>query len=96
MNSVDDLKEKYGDLLWVDHLDVTDTPAIFAVVDQAFKELGKIDVVVSNAGYGLIGAAEELTNDQITHQINTNLVGSIQLVRDSYHVIHHVKANLRE
>ncbi len=83
MNSVDDLKLKYGDLLWVDHLDVTDTPAIIAVVDQAFKQLGKIDVVVSNAGYGLIGAAEELTNDQITHQINTNLVGSIQLVRAS-------------
>lgn len=82
-NSVDDLKEKYGELLWVAHLDVTDTPAIYAVVDQAFNQLGKIDVVVSNAGYGLIGAAEELTNDQITHQINTNLVGSIQLVRAS-------------
>lgn len=81
MNSVDDLKEKYGDLLWVAQLDVTDTSAIYKVVDQAFNQLGIIDVVVSNAGYGLIGAAEELTNDQITHQISTNLVGSIQLVR---------------
>jgi len=83
MNSVDDLKEKYGDLLWIAHLDVTDTPAIYTVVDQAFNQLGHIDVVVSNAGYGLMGAAEELTNEQITHQINTNLVGSIQLVRAS-------------
>lgn len=83
MNSVDDLKAKHGELLWVAQLDVTDTPAIYAVVEQAFDQLGKIDVVVSNAGYGLIGAAEELTNEQITHQINTNLVGSIQLVRAS-------------
>ncbi|MDQ0996304.1 NAD(P)-dependent dehydrogenase (short-subunit alcohol dehydrogenase family) [Phyllobacterium ifriqiyense] len=42
---------------------------------------GRIDVVVSNAGYGLFGAAEELTNDQIDQQIATNLTGSIQLIR---------------
>ncbi|WP_201003021.1 SDR family oxidoreductase [Paenibacillus glycanilyticus] len=83
LDVVDDLKEKYGDLLWVAHLDVTDTPAIYTVVNRAFDQLGTIDVVVSNAGYGLIGAAEELTDEQITHQINTNLVGSIQLVRAS-------------
>lgn len=82
-NTVDDLKENYGDQLWVEHLDVTDTQAIYKVVDQAFNQLGKIDVVVSNAGYGLIGAAEELSIDQITHQINTNLMGSIHLVRAS-------------
>jgi NAD(P)-dependent dehydrogenase (short-subunit alcohol dehydrogenase family) len=34
------------------------------VVDAAFAELDRIDVVVSNAGYGLLGAAEELTDDQ--------------------------------
>jgi NAD(P)-dependent dehydrogenase (short-subunit alcohol dehydrogenase family) len=34
--------------------------------------------VVSNAGYGLMGAAEELTDEQVRHQIDTNLVGSIQ------------------
>lgn len=83
MNSVDDLKVKYGNLLWVYHLDVTETTAIYEVVDQAFNELGKVDVIVSNAGYGLIGAAEELSIDQITHQINTNLLGSIHVIRAS-------------
>jgi NAD(P)-dependent dehydrogenase (short-subunit alcohol dehydrogenase family) len=60
---------------------VTDTPAIRQVVTKAFTDLGKIDVVVNNAGYGLFGAAEEVTDEQITHQINTNLIGPIQAVR---------------
>jgi NAD(P)-dependent dehydrogenase (short-subunit alcohol dehydrogenase family) len=60
---------------------VTDTGAIREVVERAFTELGRIDVVVSNAGYGLFGAAEELSDQQIDHIIATNLVGSIQLIR---------------
>lgn len=83
LTAVQDLKMQYGDLLWVAQLDVTEVPAIYTVVDQAFKELGTIDVVVSNAGYGLFGAAEELTVAQITHQIDTNLSGSIHLIRAS-------------
>jgi NAD(P)-dependent dehydrogenase (short-subunit alcohol dehydrogenase family) len=50
---------------------------------RAFAEVGRIDVVVSNAGYGLFGAAEEVTGDQIDRQIATNLLGSIQLIRGS-------------
>jgi NAD(P)-dependent dehydrogenase (short-subunit alcohol dehydrogenase family) len=80
-NVVDDLKEKYGDRLWTAHLDVIDTAGIRRVVDAAYADLGRIDVVVNNAGYGLIGAAEELTDEQIRHQIDTNLVGSIQVIR---------------
>lgn len=78
---LNELKAKYGDQLWVAALDVTDTIAIRATVERAFDTLGQIDVVVSNAGYGLFGAGEELSDDQIHHQIETNLVGSIQLIR---------------
>lgn len=81
LDSMGDLQEKYGDKLWLAKLDVTETPAIRDVVTRAFEELGKIDVVVNNAGYGLFGTAEGLTDEQITHQINTNLVGPIQVVR---------------
>ena len=42
---------------------------------------GRIDVVVSNAGYGLFGAAEECSDAQVLHQIGTNLLGPIQLLR---------------
>ena len=81
MDAMNDLKAKYGDKLWLARLDVTDTPEIRVVVNKAFADLGNIDVVVNNAGYGLFGAAEELTDDQILQQINTNLIGSIQVVR---------------
>jgi NAD(P)-dependent dehydrogenase (short-subunit alcohol dehydrogenase family) len=79
--SVDDLKDAHGDRLWTAHLDVTDVPEIKTVVNRAFAELGRVDVVVNNAGYGLFGAAEELTDDQIDHIIATNLTGSIQVIR---------------
>ncbi len=81
IDSMNDLKARYGDRLWLAHLDMTDLPAIGNVVKKAFAEFGKIDVIVSNAGYGLFGAAEELTDDQIAHQLSTNLIGPIHLVR---------------
>lgn len=80
---LDRLCECYPDALSVLSLDVTDTPAVRRMVDQAFGEAGRIDVVVSNAGYGLFGAAEELTDAQIERQVATNLLGSIQVIRAS-------------
>ncbi len=62
---------------------MTDTAAVRAFVDRTYKELGRIDVVVSNAGYGLFGAAEELSDAQVERILATNLVGSIQLIRSA-------------
>lgn len=76
-----DLAQKHPSALSVMKLDLTDLHGLRATVDQAFRQLGRIDVVVSNAGYGLVGAAEELEDAQIDHQIATNLTGSIQLIR---------------
>lgn len=78
---LDALKQRYGDALWLAALDVTDTPAVHTTMNRAFAELGRIDVIVSNAGYGLAGAAEELSDDEIVRQLNTNVIGSIQLTR---------------
>ncbi|MGY2291012.1 SDR family oxidoreductase [Pseudomonas sp. SDO528_S397] len=79
--ALDDLKARYGGSLWLATLDVSDGPAIQSVVRSAFAALGRVDVVVSNAGYGLFGAAEEVTDEQVAHQLKTNLAGSIHLVR---------------
>jgi NAD(P)-dependent dehydrogenase (short-subunit alcohol dehydrogenase family) len=81
LKPLDDLKALYGDRLWLASLDLTDIAAIRRVVNEAFSALGRIDVIVNNAGYGLFGAAEELSDDQIRHQIDTNLIGSIQVIR---------------
>lgn len=60
---------------------MTDTAALREVVERSFARLERIDVIISNAGYGLFGAAEELSDEQIDLMIATNLVGSIQLIR---------------
>lgn len=83
VDALDDLVERHGDALHVVTLDVTDTAAVRQGVDGAFDALGRIDVVVSNAGYGLFGAAEELDDAEIVRQIDTNLVGSIAVIRSA-------------
>ena len=81
LGSLDDLSDRWPGAFRAAHLDVTDPAEITAVVDEAWAALGRIDVLVSNAGYGLMGAAEELTDEQLVHQISTNLTGSIRLIR---------------
>ncbi len=79
--SLTDLSARHGDRLWLAALNVTDSDAIRRVVGEAFAALGRIDIVVNNAGYGSFGAAEEYTDKQILDQISTNLIGSIQVTR---------------
>jgi NAD(P)-dependent dehydrogenase (short-subunit alcohol dehydrogenase family) len=81
VDALADLQARYGDRLWVAALDVTDAAAVRRVVDRAFADLGRIDIVVNNAGYGLFGAGEEVSDEQIRQQIDTNLLGSIQVIR---------------
>jgi NAD(P)-dependent dehydrogenase (short-subunit alcohol dehydrogenase family) len=81
MDAMEDLKGRYGDLLRLAYLDLSETQTIHQVVGKAFADLGKIDVIVNNAGYGLFGPAEGLTDEQIRHQIDTNLVGPIEVAR---------------
>ena len=80
---VEELITKYPVTFDCRILDVTDVPAVHATVDAAFEKHGRIDVIVSNAGYGLFGAAEELTDAEVDHIIATNLTGSIALIRSA-------------
>ncbi|UXY08803.1 SDR family oxidoreductase [Kosakonia sp. ML.JS2a] len=79
--SLDELHARYGERLTVCCFDMTDTTAMRDALTAAFTACGHIDYVVSNAGYGLFGSAEEVSDAQIERQIATNLTGSIQLVR---------------
>lgn len=61
-------------------LDVTNPTEIEKIVSKA-TEAHSIDVMLNNAGYGLIGALEALTDEQIARQINTNLLGVIRVTK---------------
>lgn len=67
------------DRLLVLPLDVRDRTAAFDVVEQASSHFGAIDVLVNNAGYGLIGAAEEVTEPEARGIIDTDLLGPLWL-----------------
>src|SRR5436305_14553174 len=78
---VADLRERYPETYRAELLDVTDTAAIHEVLERSFAGHGRIDVLISNAGYGLFGAAEELPDEQVEPIVATNLLGPIKLTR---------------
>jgi NAD(P)-dependent dehydrogenase (short-subunit alcohol dehydrogenase family) len=77
VESLSDLVSTYGDHLLALELDVTDRAAAFDCVAQAHEHFGRLDVVVNNAGYGLFGAIEEVSEAQARAQIETNLFGAL-------------------
>ena len=62
-------------------LDVNSPTAISETVNELLKS-HTIDLVLNNAGYGLIGPLEALNDEQITRQINTNLLGTIRVTKE--------------
>lgn len=67
------------DRLHVHILDVRDRRAAHNAVDSAAQHLGRLDVLVNNAGYGLIGAIEETGEDEARAILDTNLLGPLWL-----------------
>lgn len=80
MTKVQDLLDQYPETFIGSTLDVTDINAIHQLIDELTKTY-QIDVLVNNAGYGLFGAAEELSDAEVERIIATDLTGSIQMVR---------------
>lgn len=77
-SDLDELVTEHGeDAVLPVELDVTDRAACFAAVGAAHKRFGRIDVVVNNAGYGVSGAIEELSEEQARRQIEVNVMGAL-------------------
>ncbi|HEY2792090.1 MAG TPA: SDR family oxidoreductase, partial [Micromonosporaceae bacterium] len=75
--TLDDLVSAYGEAILPLRLDVTDRPAAFDAVRRAADHFGALDVVVNNAGYGHFGMVEELSEDDVRAQMETNFFGAL-------------------
>ncbi|MDX3237848.1 oxidoreductase [Streptomyces sp. ME03-5709C] len=62
-------------------LDVTDDDAVVAVVDEVERTIGPIEVLISNAGYGLEGTVEESTMADLRRQFDVNVFGSVAVIK---------------
>lgn len=81
INQLADLKEKYNDQILPIALDVNNYNQIHEAVNKAVLHFGRIDVLVNNAGFGIIGAAEAYTQEQVRSQLETNLFAPIEITR---------------
>ena len=79
--SIAGLKEKYGHNVLTLELDVTKSEQVEKVVKQAHAHFGKIDVVLNNAGYSLVGTIEESSAEDIRAQYETNIFGSLSVIK---------------
>ncbi|MFD0763775.1 SDR family NAD(P)-dependent oxidoreductase [Mucilaginibacter lutimaris] len=81
LDSIAELKEKYGDNVLTLELDVTNTQQVNATVAQAHAHFGRLDVVLNNAGYSLVGTIEEASADDVKAMYDTNIFGALAVIQ---------------
>lgn len=89
IDSIADLRERHGERAILLPLDVTDPDSIQSAVQSALAQAGGIDVVVNNAGYGLVGALEEVDEELMKAAFDANVYGAYRVVRA---VLPHMRA----
>jgi NAD(P)-dependent dehydrogenase (short-subunit alcohol dehydrogenase family) len=76
-----DLSAMYGDNIRTVKLDVTSPEDVKNAVSVAVETFGRINVLVNNAGYGFLGAFEEMSDEEFKGQIDTNFWGVVNVTR---------------
>ena len=61
--------------------DITDTAAVEAMVDTVMAKFGRVDVLINNAGTGAVAPAEDITDDQFSHELEIDLFGTFKVAR---------------
>ncbi len=81
LESLAELAARYPATCRVLELDVTDAVQVKSAIAEAATVWGRLDVIVNNAGYGLVGAFEELGADQIALNFSVNFFGALEVIR---------------
>lgn len=81
LDSIADLREKYGESVLTLELDVTKSGQVEAAVEQARNYFGRLDVVMNNAGYSLVGTIEEASIDDVRAVYETNVFGALSVIQ---------------
>lgn len=81
VETLKDLKEKYGELVLALKLDVDNREESLSVVEKVQQHFGTIDILINNAGYALTGAIEEASQDEARAQFETNFFGTLWLTQ---------------
>jgi len=81
LESISALSEKFGDNVLPLQLDVTNPDEINEVVKKAHEHFGKLDIVLNNAGYSLVGTIEEGSPDEIRALYETNILGPVNIIK---------------
>lgn len=76
-----EFSEQYGDAALGVVMDMTNDLQVSSAVEKAIAVMGRIDVLVNNAGYGTIGAVEEFSMEEIRAQMETNYFGMVNLTK---------------
>jgi NAD(P)-dependent dehydrogenase (short-subunit alcohol dehydrogenase family) len=81
LKALDNLVGAHGDSILALPLDVTDRDAVFEAVRQAHRHFGHLDVILCNAGYGYMGAIEEVATAEAQANFDTNLFGTLAVIQ---------------
>jgi len=79
--ALEDLVTGYGGHVLPLQLDLTDEKNVTAAIEQAHQHFGRLDIVLSNAGYGVMGAVEEASLDEARAAFETNVLGAQSVVK---------------
>lgn len=75
------IAEKYGVNAIGIACDITDTEKVEAAVDEILEKMGRIDILINNAGTGAVAPAEDITDEQFQNEMNIDLFGSFRVAR---------------